>query len=143
MFTQKGISLIETLATLSIILIMLSLFARTEQNLKSLKAHKLCSKIESYLYALRFIAEQSGTETLFSTNNTGVILGTSSEKIIFRDTTGPNQVNISSGATGLKSIHFYPQNASSPGLIEVSSDGNPYCWLSISLRGRIRKKRYE
>lgn len=140
---QKGLSLIEILVTLSVVLIVLSSFTKTNKHLESIKAKKLCTKIEAYLYTLRFIAELQDTETILTATDTAV-LGIASGKTTLTETFGKKQqIKIRSGTTGLQSIHFYEKNTASPGLIEVISSNTTYCALSISLRGRIKKIKYE
>lgn len=137
-----GVSLIETLIALSIASIVLSFFHVSKEHLSSLQAKKLCNKIESSLYTLRYIAEMENDNATLRLDKNNHILGITSKKIILKESLGNNIINIHSANSTLKSVIFYPKNTASPSLIEVRDQNNSYCAISISLRGRIKKVLY-
>jgi Tfp pilus assembly protein FimT len=142
MNNEKGISLIETLITLSIATIMLSFFHVSKEHLSSLQAKRLCNKIESSLYTIRYIAEMENEKAILRLDKNNQILGITSKKIILKESLGNNKINIHSANSTLESVIFYPKNTASPSLIEVRDQDKSYCAISISLRGRIKKVFY-
>ena len=143
MHTEDGWSIIEVLVVLTILATLASSYSRTEDYIKTLRAHRLCSHIELYLNSLKFIAEHKNSTAVFFVKENKELLGLDSGKVIFRELTAPSSIKLKSGIGSPNSILFYPNNSSSPGTIEVESNSKTICSLSISLRGRIRKFIYE
>jgi prepilin-type N-terminal cleavage/methylation domain-containing protein len=139
---QKGMSLLETLITLSIASIMLSFFHVSKGHLSNLQAKKLCNKIESSLYTIRYIAEMENDKTILRVDKDNHILGSSSKRIILKESLSNKIINIHSANSTLESVIFYPKNTASRSLIEVRDQDKSYCAISISLRGRIKKVFY-
>jgi len=143
MQTEYGLSLIEVLVVLFILASLASGYSKTEDHLRTLRAHRLCSNIEHYLNSLKFISEHKNSTAVLLVREDKELLGIDAGKIIFRELIQPNIVELKSGIGSPNSILFYPSNSSSPSTIEVKNGPETFCSISVSLRGRIRKFIYD